>query len=160
MAIPVFMKILVPYSLILVLLTSCKESNQTTPDISFENDLSSRVFTLDSAQVINEDFGVINLFTNGESSTYGTKNVTTGILSILPNNEAHPPHKHAEEEYLVITKGSGTWSVNGKEFSAQAGDLLYAAPWDLHGIFNSDTVNLEFYFVKWNNKGLPLPVEN
>lgn len=153
------------YTLTLLLLAaigtiSCQT---TTPVESGDqvpgNALQSQVFTLDKAQVINEKFGTVNLFTTGTEETYGTKGVVTGTLTLLPQSEAHPPHKHAEEEYLFISKGSGIWSVNGKEFPAKAGDLLYASPWDLHGLFNSDTVALEFYFVKWNNKGIAIPTE-
>lgn len=139
-----------------IVIGSCvSTSNEKLSD----NGMPTQVFTLEKATVIEDTFGIVKLFTKGNVATYGTKDVTTGTLSILPNHEAHPPHKHVEEEYLFVTKGSGTWSINGKEFEAKAGDLLYASPWDLHGIFNSDTVDLEFYFVKWNNKGIPLPVE-
>jgi len=34
---------------------------------------------------------------------------------------------------------------------------LYAAPWDLHGITNTGKEEMQFFFFKWNNKGLPLP---
>ena len=137
----------------------CSVQKETKNAEAYE-DLKSQVFSLDQTETLNESFGTVNLFTKGIESTYGTKNVTTGVLTILPKSEAHPPHKHSEEEYLLITKGSGTWSLNGEEFPANTGDLLYAAPWDLHGIFNSDTTTLEFYFVKWENKGVESPKEN
>ena len=140
------------------LLMACSTSTKPLNQTSYE-DLESQVFTLGKTDTLKEKFGTVNLFTEA-ASTFGTKNVTTGVLTILPNNEAHPPHIHAEEEYLLITKGSGTWSLNGKEFPAKTGDLLYASPWDIHGIFNSDTTNLEFYFVKWENKGVESPQRN
>lgn len=113
---------------------------------------------MSDTETLNEQFGTVNLFTEG-ISTFGTEGTVTGILTLKPGSEAHPPHKHAEEEFLLVTKGSGTWSLNGEEFPANRGDLLYAAPWDLHGIINSDTVDLEFYFIKWNNKGVTSPME-
>ncbi len=137
----------------LAVLSACQ--NQTAEMSS----LPSQVFSLDSTATLEENFGTVTLYVAGEESTYGTKDVTTGIITVKPNDEVHPPHTHVEEEYLLITKGSGIWHLNSKEFPAKRGDLLYAAPWDVHGIFNSDTTEMEFYFVKWNNKGVELPKE-
>jgi mannose-6-phosphate isomerase-like protein (cupin superfamily) len=120
-------------------------------------DLNTEVFSIEKSTALLEEYGRVNMFMTGDANTYGLKDVSSGILSIFPGNEAHPPHQHVEEEFLLITKGSGTWNINGKEIKAKTGDLLYASPWDMHGIYNSDTTNLEFFFVKWNNKGLPLP---
>ncbi|MFY0625455.1 MAG: cupin domain-containing protein [Reichenbachiella sp.] len=143
-----------------IVFVGCNDVAKERNDGSLENNLETKVFSLDNTKTIEETFGDVTLFTSGEASTYGTKNVTTGVLTILPNSEAHTAHKHVEEEYLFIVEGSGTWSLNGKEFPAKKGDLLYAAPWDMHGIFNSDTVDLVFYVLKWNNKGMPLPKED
>lgn len=35
--------------------------------------------------------------------------------------------------------------------------MLYAAPWDVHGITNTGTTPLTFVVWKWDNKGVPLP---
>jgi len=85
--------------------------------------------------------------------------VLTGVAVIKPGMEIHPPHQHAEEEYLMVTEGQGTWHLNGKTFAAQKGDILYAAPWDVHGIKNTGTTPLTFVVWKWNNKGLALPTK-
>jgi len=53
--------------------------------------------------------------------------------------------------------GEGTWSIEGKEFKAQKGDMMYAEPWDWHGITNTGDTPLTFFVVKWDNKGVELP---
>jgi mannose-6-phosphate isomerase-like protein (cupin superfamily) len=35
---------------------------------------------------------------------------------------------------------------------AKAGDVLYAAPWTMHGIKNSGDEPLLYYMVKWSGK--------
>ncbi|MGH7455310.1 MAG: cupin domain-containing protein [bacterium] len=76
---------------------------------------------------------------------------------IKPGQEIHPPHQHAEEEFLMIIEGQGTWHLNGKTFAAHKGDVLYAAPWDMHGIKNTGKTSLSFVVWKWNNKGVAPP---
>jgi quercetin dioxygenase-like cupin family protein len=100
-------------------------------------------------------WGTFLLYFNQE--TYGTKDVVAGVAVINPGMEIHPPHVHAEEEYLLVTEGTGTWHLNGEEFPANAGDMLYASPWDVHGISNSGADTLRFVVWKWNSKGMAIP---
>ena len=92
-----------------------------------------------------------------EGASWGTQNVLSGVAEIKPGWEIHPPHDHPEEEYLMVTQGSGLWTVNGKTFQAKEGDMLYAAPWDVHGIKNTGDSVLKFVFWKWSSSGVTPP---
>jgi quercetin dioxygenase-like cupin family protein len=78
-------------------------------------------------------------------------------VTLKPGQAPHPPHQHAEEEFMILTEGVGTWHLDGKEFSARKGDVLYAAPWILHGLKNTSDAPLTYSMVKWNNKGVKAP---
>lgn len=99
-------------------------------------------------------------YTYFAGQTIGTKDTLTGVAVIEPGHEIHPPHKHAEEEFLMVIEGSGEWTVNGEVFPAKKGDILYAAPWDLHGVFNSGKTPLKFVVMKWSSKGIAVPTES
>lgn len=101
------------------------------------------------------DWGTLYTYYQGE--TYGTRDVLAAVAVIWPGREIHPPHEHAEEEYLMVTEGTGTWHLNGEESPARAGDMQYAAPWDVHGIRNTGSTPLTFVVWKWNGRGVPLP---
>ena len=91
--------------------------------------------------------------------TFGTKDALAAVAIIKPGMEIHPPHQHAEEEFLMVLEGNGEWHLLGKDFPAQAGDMLYAGPWDIHGVRNTGTEPLKFVVWKWNSKGLELPTK-
>lgn len=91
--------------------------------------------------------------------TFGTQDALTGVAVIEPGKEIHPPHIHAEEEYLMVIEGEGVWSLKDKDIPAKAGDILYAAPWDPHGIRNTGKVPLKFVVMKWHSKGMAVPVK-
>ncbi len=110
-------------------------------------------------EAVKEVFDWGTFYTYYQDETYGTKDVLTGVAVIKPGRRIHPPHRHAEEEYLMVTEGEGTWHLNGKTYEAQPGDILYAAPWDVHGIKNTGEVPLTFVVWKWNSKGVPQPVD-
>lgn len=101
-----------------------------------------------------QDFDWGTLYTYYEGESYGTQDGLAAVAVINPGMEIHPPHQHAEEEYLMVVAGTGTWHLLGEELPAQPGDMLYAAPWDIHGIKNTGTEPLTFVVWKWNNKGV------
>lgn len=104
-----------------------------------------------------QDFDWGTLYTYFNSATYGTKDGLAAVAVIRPGWEIHPPHQHAEEEYLMVVEGSGTWHLNGQERDAKPGDMQYAAPWDVHGVKNTGNTPLRFVVWKWNNKGVAPP---
>lgn len=84
-------------------------------------------------------------------ATSATADVLSGVVELKPGAEPHPPHQHADEEFLYVLEGSGTWSLNGKEIPARTGDVLYTAPNDLHGIRAGKTP-LRFFVAKWRTR--------
>lgn len=117
-------------------------------------DIKSEVLPQAKVKKAPDNWGVFYPYFTGAS--YGTKDLLAGVADIKPGEEIHPPHRHAEEEFLLVTKGEGTWHLNGEDFPAKKGDMLYAAPWDIHGITNTGSDNLEFVVWKWNSKGVPV----
>ena len=119
------------------------------------NPLKSGVVRFDDAKANQADWGEMRRYFTGE--TLGTKNVLTAVAIIKPGKAVHRAHRHAEEEYLILAEGSGTWSLNGKEFPAKRGDILYAEPWVFHGLTNTGTEQLIFVVVRFNSKGVKVP---
>jgi mannose-6-phosphate isomerase-like protein (cupin superfamily) len=125
---------------------------------SATKDLESRIYAKEDARLSSGDWGSIRLYTEDGTPTFGTSSMLTAQLEFVPGKQLHPPHQHAEEEFQYIIEGSGTWSLNGKEFPAKKGDLMYSRPWDMHGVLNSSSEPLRFFVFKWNSKGFaPAP---
>ena len=118
--------------------------------------LATAVVPGTEAKTENFEWGSLITYYAGDS--YAATDSLTAIAVINPGMEIHPPHVHSEEEYLMVLEGEGTWSVKGREFPATSGDMLYAAPWDEHGIRNTGETPLRFVVFKWNPKPVsPMP---
>ena len=117
--------------------------------------LKSKVVGWDEARSTKADWGEMRFYFQGE--TLGTKNVLTAVATVEPGKTVHPAHRHAEEEYLVIAAGSGTWSLAGKESAAKRGDVLYVEPWVYHGVTNTGKEPLVFLVIRYNSKGVKIP---
>ena len=125
--------------------------------ISHEGDLTSAVVSASDAALDEEAWGNFRAYFTGQ--TYGTEEALSGLANIRAGEQIHAPHRHADEEYLLITQGEGTWHLNGKDFPAKAGDMLYAAPWDYHGVKAAAHSDLQFVVFKWSNKAIAWPVD-
>jgi mannose-6-phosphate isomerase-like protein (cupin superfamily) len=117
--------------------------------------LRSQIVPFDAARATQADWGEMRRYFTGE--TAGTKNVLTAVAIVKPGKSVHRAHRHAEEEYLMLVEGSGTWSLDGKTSPANRGDILYAAPWVYHGLSNTGSDPLIFIVVRYTPKGQPVP---
>lgn len=117
--------------------------------------IKTGVIHWDDIKVENASWGEARTTFTGE--TYGVKDLLTIYLTIEPGKAAHKSHQHAEEEFMILTDGEGTWSLNGKDVPAKKGDVVYTAPWDFHGLTNTSDKPLTFFVVKWGYKGLKNP---
>lgn len=117
--------------------------------------LKSQVVSWDDAALHEAPWGQMRTYFRGE--TYGTKDVLTAVAVVKPGQAVHRAHRHAQEEYLVVVAGSGTWSLAGKQFPATRGDILYVEPWVYHGLTNTGDEPLIFVVVRYNAKGVKIP---
>ena len=121
--------------------------------------IPSQIFRRGEAKALIKDWGEMDIYTSGHTNTYGTEGMFTALADVLPGQSAHPAHRHGEEEFLVITRGKGVWSLKGQEVEARTGDVLYVNPWDFHGLVNTGQDTLTFFVIKWKNKLIDMPAE-
>ena len=74
--------------------------------------------------------------------------VATGVVTLERGSRPHPPHRHPEEEFVIVTAGTGEIEVDGVVTQVTAGDMMYAEANVLHGIVNTGSTTMTFYFTK------------
>lgn len=119
------------------------------------SDLKSEVIPWDDARSNVADWGEMRRYFGGK--TYATKDVLVAMAVVQPGKAVHKEHRHAQEEYLVVTEGAGTWSLDGKKFPGKKGDVLYVEPWVYHGLTNTGDKPLTFLVIRYNGKGVETP---
>jgi len=109
--------------------------------------LGNSVTDVGKATLTKETFGDLRIYYDGPTDQL--KTMTAGSLLLKPGMAPHPPHQHEEEEFMVVTEGSGEFSIDGKVTKAGPGTMLYCGGNKLHGVVNTGTKPLLFYFYKW-----------
>jgi len=99
------------------------------------------------AKLTREVFGELRIYFEG--STDQVRSMTAGSLRLKAGMTPHPPHDHPEEEFLLVTEGTGEISIGGKVTLVGPGSMMYCAANQTHGITNTGQTELLFYFFKW-----------
>jgi mannose-6-phosphate isomerase-like protein (cupin superfamily) len=100
-----------------------------------------------NAKLTRDTFGELRIYFDGP--TEQLKAMTAGSLRLKPGTSPHPPHQHPEEEFMVVTEGTGEISIEGKITKVAPGSMMYCGAGKLHGIVNTGKTPLLFYFYKW-----------
>jgi mannose-6-phosphate isomerase-like protein (cupin superfamily) len=91
--------------------------------------------------------GTIGLYVSGE--TPASTKFVTGRFVLDPGKTPHAPHTHVEEEVMIVESGQGEIFCDGKTTRVGPGSVMFTTPNAPHGITNTGTTPLVFYFVKW-----------
>lgn len=99
------------------------------------------------AKLIKEPFGDLRIYFDGPTEQLRT--MTAGSLRLKAGMTPHPPHQHPEEEFMLVTEGTGEIYIDGKNTKVEPGGMTYCAANKFHGITNTGGTPLLFYFYKW-----------
>ena len=102
---------------------------------------------MDKAKLSKEPFGDLRIYFEGPTDQ--VKSMTAGSLLLKAGMSPHPPHQHPEEEFMIVTEGTGEISMDGKVTKVGPGSMMYAGTQRVHGIVNTGKTPLLFYFYKW-----------
>ena len=79
---------------------------------------------------------------------------TAQLATMLePGATPHPPHRHPEEEFMIVASGIGVIEVDGKQTPVGPGAIMYCGSNVSHGIVNTGAIPMTFYWSKWTAKG-------
>jgi quercetin dioxygenase-like cupin family protein len=74
--------------------------------------------------------------------------LASGLVTLEPGAQPHPPHRHPEEEIMIVGGGTGEFSIDGVTTQVKPGDMVFAEANVLHGVRNTGETRMTFYFIK------------
>jgi mannose-6-phosphate isomerase-like protein (cupin superfamily) len=89
------------------------------------------------------------VFVHYNGPTDQLRGVCAGMAVLDPGARPHPPHRHLEEELLIVSEGQGEIECDGVTTQVGPGAIMYCASNTLHGIVNTGPVPMTFYWSKW-----------
>ena len=76
------------------------------------------------------------------------------VTTLLPGQTTHAPHKHPDEEVLVVQTGTVETFLGDRTQVVGPGSVIFQAANQLHGIRNVGDVPATYHVIKWNSPGM------
>ncbi len=92
-----------------------------------------------------------------DAPTLTLNNFEGHVTTIRPGEVPHPPHRHPDEEMILIKEGTLEVSINGETKRASAGSIFFYASNDLHGMRNVGTTLATYYVFRFVTAKTPAP---
>ncbi|MEO8563091.1 MAG: cupin domain-containing protein [bacterium] len=104
-------------------------------------------------QIAAEHYPGCKVFVHYNGPTDQLSAVSMGMAVLEPGGAPHEPHRHPEEEFMLVATGTGEIVVGGVTTEVFPGAVMYCAGDTLHGILNTGSAPMTFYWSKWMAKG-------
>ena len=83
------------------------------------------------------------------ASTATLNNLSGHITTLRAGLAAHAPHRHPDEELIVVKEGTLELTINGASHRAGAGSVFFLAPNDLHGMKNVGDTTASYHVFRF-----------
>jgi quercetin dioxygenase-like cupin family protein len=113
----------------------------------------SAVFEWNSLVAKPNNVGAVRSVFRGPTATL--KELEMHITTLNPGETSHPPHKHPNEELIVIREGTVETLSNGEWKRLGPGSVIFNASNELHGLKNVGTTAATYHVINWKTDLTP-----
>jgi XRE family transcriptional regulator, regulator of sulfur utilization len=112
--------------------------------------LPSSAFEWSTVAVRETAYGTVRQFLR--SPTVTLDELELHVTSLNPGQTSHAPHRHANEELLVIREGTVEALVLGEWKRVGPGSVIFQASNELHGIRNVGSGTATYHVINWKSR--------
>jgi XRE family transcriptional regulator, regulator of sulfur utilization len=77
------------------------------------------------------------------------------VTTLNPGEASHPPHKHPNEELVIVKDGTVEALVNGQWERLAPGSVIFNASNELHGLRNVGSGPATYHVINWKSERTP-----
>jgi XRE family transcriptional regulator, regulator of sulfur utilization len=114
--------------------------------------MGSSIFDWNSIEVKQTKVGASRKFFQAPTATLDE--LECHVTTLNPGETPHPPHKHADEELIIIKEGTVESLVNGQIKRVGPGSVIFQASNQMHSIRNVGNTPATYHVIKWNSPGM------
>jgi quercetin dioxygenase-like cupin family protein len=84
-----------------------------------------------------------------DAPTPTLSNLEFHITTLNPGEMPHLPHRHADEELMIVKEGTLAAIQGDKTNTVEAGGIIFEASNELHGLVNIGTNRATYFVIKY-----------
>jgi XRE family transcriptional regulator, regulator of sulfur utilization len=115
--------------------------------------LGSAVYDWNSVAVKPTEVGSVRSFFKMRTATLDQLEVH--VTTLNPGKSPHPPHRHPNEEMLIIRQGTVEALINGEWKQVGPGSVIFFASNQLHGLRNVGTEPAVYHVINFKTAATP-----
>ncbi|MGA2167873.1 MAG: cupin domain-containing protein [Terracidiphilus sp.] len=77
------------------------------------------------------------------------------VTTLDPGKSPHPPHRHPNEEMVIVKQGTVEVLVNGEWKRVGPGSVIFNASNQLHGLRNVGSEQAIYHVINWKTAATP-----
>ena len=113
--------------------------------------MQSTVFDWNSIAVKQTDVGSVRQFF--KTPTITLDELECHVTTLNPGLSSHAPHKHPNEELIIIREGNVELLSNGEWKKAGPGSVVFNASNQMHALKNVRTTPAVYHVINWKSPG-------
>jgi quercetin dioxygenase-like cupin family protein len=115
--------------------------------------MGSAVFDWNSVPVKTTNVGSVRQFFSSPTATL--QNLELHVTTLNPGQSPHPPHRHPNEELIIIQQGTVETLSNGEWKRVGPGSVIFNGSNQLHGLKNIGTTPAVYHVINWKSAATP-----
>ncbi len=115
--------------------------------------MGSTVFDWNAIQAQPTEYGWVRSFCRARTATVDELEIHATTLD--PGKSPHPPHRHANEEIVILWKGELEVLENDQWTRVGPGSVIFSASNQLHGLRNPGSEPAVYHVVNWKSSATP-----
>jgi quercetin dioxygenase-like cupin family protein len=115
--------------------------------------MQSSAFDWNSIPAKETKVGSVRAFFKAPTATL--EELELHVTTLNPGEMPHPPHRHPNEEMVIVKEGMVEALVNGEWKRLGPGSVIFNASNQLHGLRNAGSVLATYHVVNWKTAATP-----
>jgi quercetin dioxygenase-like cupin family protein len=115
--------------------------------------MGSAVFDWNSIPAKSTEVGSVRSFFKARTATLDE--LEMHVTTLMPGKASHPPHRHPNEELIIVMQGTVETLSNGEWKRVGPGSVIFNASNQLHGLRNMGTGEAIYHVINWKSAVTP-----
>lgn len=112
--------------------------------------MRSAIFDWNQIPVEHEEVRSVRQFFQAPTATLAE--LELHVSTLKPGDTSHAPHRHENEELVIVKEGTVEALVNGEQKRVGPGSVIFIASNELHGIRNVGDGPATYHVINWKSR--------
>ena len=118
--------------------------------------MGSAIFDWNAVAPKATDVGSVRSFFKAPTATL--EELEVHVTTLGAGKSPHPPHRHPNEEMIIVDKGTVEALQNGVWTRVGPGSVIFNASNQLHGLRNPGPEEAVYHVINWKTAATPAPL--